>query len=196
MIKKNLFWRRICLIPIVLTLLMPLALAEIQISLDNSSWVDASYYGLEVYVENGTILVDGLDPDTTYYFRAKNSSTDWGYTSIERTNPGGVDKVAIAIVLGLVGIIAVLLYISKTISHKPLKLFIFFIVWLLILFSITMMQQFSTDAEVSSNLSMIYQICLWAFVFITFYIVIMFIKNAVVSARKRRAGIEEEEEEF
>jgi len=54
------------------------------------------------------------------------------------------------------------------------------------------MQIISTDADIDSNLGIAFQICLWSFIFTIFYIAIVFIKNALISARETKFGGEEE----
>lgn len=113
---------------------MPLtALADVQISTDNATWVDATYYGLEIYLENGTMLIDGLDDETTYYFRAKNSSTNWTYLSI-RTAEGGIDKMivgAMILLLAMMGFFAYIGYIFY--KEENFMFYLCFLFWYLAL---------------------------------------------------------------
>lgn len=100
-----------------------------------------------------------------------------------------------AVILGLIGVIACLIYLKQTLDneYKPLQLFIFFIVWILLLFSVVMMQHISTNENVDSNLDVVYQIILWSFFFCIGYIFITFITNIIKNARKIRFEGGEEE---
>lgn len=106
---------------LIITILLTLTThAALEISIDNASWQDATIYGLEVYEENGTLLLDGLDPDTTYYFRANNDSTNYTYLQT-RTQPA--EDHMLAIILALIGATAFFIFLATLMPNTGLKLF-------------------------------------------------------------------------
>jgi hypothetical protein len=98
-----------------LTLTHPFS--SMDISTDNLSWSAV----------NGNITYDGyavtpiaraiyLNTSNTYYFRAKNTTTDYGYLSVQTQTSGGGDEM-----LGL-GVVLFILAVTGTLFYLPFKM--------------------------------------------------------------------------
>ena len=104
---------------IILTLLViPIVYAtvDLEISLDNATWKNVTEFGGQTDNVNSRGFVNTLHPNTDYYFRAKDSGTDWGYTE-QRTDPGGINEMEIAIVLGLIVMLLIFIIIMIISEH-------------------------------------------------------------------------------
>lgn len=73
----------------MVTLLIPQASSLLEVSLDNATWHNTTYYGLEKTYIEGTLFLQGLQDSTTYYFREKNDTNNWTYMSV-RTEEGSM----------------------------------------------------------------------------------------------------------
>lgn len=91
-----LFMLLICVTPV-------LGVVTVQISTDNATWVDITdvdYNGVVDYDKNKSII-HVLDEGTTYYIRAKNETSDWGYTTTSTLVSDWFEGKMLAIVIGL-----------------------------------------------------------------------------------------------
>lgn len=125
-------WKMKTLIWLIALVMLPsvMAITEIQYSLDNSSFTNATYTDQN----NATmeILGDGITTCTTYYFRLRHVYTtgvsNWTYTNAETTCSWSDEKVEIAAIIGILGIIALFTYLYTTLDddHFLLKYFFLF----------------------------------------------------------------------
>lgn len=81
---------------LILIIIPSITATDIQVSTDNSTWTNC--LGCIVNEANKTAYIVGLDKETTYYFRVKNDSTDWSYTS-KTTEDADVMITGIAIMM-------------------------------------------------------------------------------------------------
>ena len=102
--------KRILILMLVMILIVPTILAEVvdcEISTTNLTWgnLNTTRWGGCIDEDNGIAYLQNLNCQTTYYTRCKNDTHDWGYQSFETENCG-VDEPMIAIVLGMITLIA------------------------------------------------------------------------------------------
>lgn len=65
---------------------------EIGVSIDNITWQNFGDAEGEINTTKGEAKINYLDLDTLYYFRAKNSTTNYGYTSVRTLSTGTLDS--------------------------------------------------------------------------------------------------------
>jgi len=162
---------------------------ECQISSDNESWsnITASVWGGCIDDTNDLAYMQNLECNTQYYIRCKTPATEWGYKN-QKTGGCGIDKMAIAVILGLIGIAGILIYMSISLKEEkylPIKILLWFIVLFLILIILSIASVIATNENYNPNISMAYQICLWSFVFVMGYFIIIFIRETVLSSREK-----------
>ena len=82
---------------------------EIQISTDNLTWSNITY--VEEYYGLG--FETNLTQYTTYYFRAKNSTTNWTYSMLEADYKyGGLIKMVPVVLYIFLGLVCIFLFIA------------------------------------------------------------------------------------
>lgn len=110
--------KHILFIMFAIMLLIPTAIAatEIQISTDNITWYNITDFTYDGAINETTKLarVGYLEQGTMYYFRAKNSTTNWGYTN-QRTERG-FEEMELALTLFLI-IVTGALFILPMFKH-------------------------------------------------------------------------------
>ena len=95
--KNKIFLLGICF----LFLLIPIAISDIEVSLDNTTWIDSSYYITTISSERGEVIISSLEAATLYYFRAKNTTTNWTYTQYRTKGSEEVVGVSLTIIIAL-----------------------------------------------------------------------------------------------
>jgi len=100
-----------------------------------------------------------------------------------------------AILIGLVGVIAILCYISSVMEKKsPLKLLFTFLSMFIILLTVNVMAVMAAEStNIRLNTAMVYQICLWCFVFTFGYVIILFVRNTIEESKENKRRKEEDE---
>ena len=94
----------------IIILLLPFvgAAVQVQYSTDNLTWENIT--DVDETTNKGYQI--NLQPSTLYYFRAKNDTSDWGYTS-QRTKMDGESVMAgLAITVFILGITIALFWLS------------------------------------------------------------------------------------
>lgn len=89
-------WVKYLLITLVLVLTLPLAYSQvfIEYGLDNTTWYNAT----EVKQNEGQAYVTNLEEGQLYYFRVKNSTSDWNYFTHTTTISGEKGMSSLAII--------------------------------------------------------------------------------------------------
>ena len=186
---------------IILVLLATLTQAEIELSMDNITWADAGNYGVEIYVENGTAIVDGLDESTLYYFRARNASSNWTYTS-QRTKGSGEIPMASLAIMGFVLTLIVGLFIlpfktnfsKNQILNNVLKRCCWLLSLFLLSLSTAMLATIADNVgiELSSEIFRFMWIINWAAYLLMVFIILTFLfkvlKMWTMLSKQKRMG--------
>ena len=95
--------RKWILLILTMFVLLPTVSAaiQIQISGDNTTWeaIDITKYGGVINETNKTAFAQNLNESTTYYIRARNTTTSWNYTSVSTNTSGEVTMASLAITI-------------------------------------------------------------------------------------------------
>jgi len=125
----------ICLVLIILLSIVVLSDVEIQVSEDNLTWINVSY--VDDYYGFG--FETNLTQYTTYYFRAKNSSTNWTYKILEADYKYGGSVKMVPIVLYIFLGLATLFFFIAISTRTPV--FFWVTVGILVLVSMVLLTQ-------------------------------------------------------
>jgi len=108
-------WYAIIIMMMVLFVPSVLAGLEIQISEDNSTWLDLNSTVWAGGVDESLLYgyANYLERDTTYYVRVKNDSTAWGYYSFVTEG-----EVLLGFILGVIGFISSMLFVAYFASEE------------------------------------------------------------------------------
>ena len=96
-------------IVIVPTTLAAVPTIHCQVGTDNLTWKDVNLttYAGEVGISEGRASAQNLEESTLYYFRCRNSSSEWGHASA-RTEEG-VKMLSVTLPLSIFGIIFIVI---------------------------------------------------------------------------------------
>jgi len=180
----------------IMILLLPIVGAvEVQYSLDNATWGNITY----VTTNNGYQV--NLQPGTLYYFRAKNTTTDWGYTSQRTKIAGEIMMAGLAITIFILFITIALFYLS---SKKELlankytdfiarRCFLVLGIFLMILNS-AIMASIAENAGLELTQEMLFFVKLFsligypAMVFLSFATLVQMLKEWKIDKQNKRSG--------
>jgi len=100
---------------IILLFILPIVYGTVvvEISPDNATWENVS--GVET--ENGYVIVDGLEEGNTYYFRARNDTSDFYYLN-DITITSGEKGMSSISVTGFILLITITLFVLPSIVKR------------------------------------------------------------------------------
>lgn len=157
----------------------------IEISTDNLTWTSARFYGEIVNDINQTGSINNLQPDTLYYIRANDSTTNYTYTTY-RTAAGGINQMEIALMILMVFLMLIFIiiaYISESEVIKIISLMIFMgFAWLAYALGLQMAKDGGATTELLKVLSSGYKFMTFTFIGILCMMFVYFLYSVVMTS--------------